>query len=159
MEGNIFVTGVLLKPSDIRLKQNFVPVDSAAQLRTIEELKLYDYEVNTSSTAEHYKKERGVIAQELKEVLPEAVRVIPTSHKELGNEMLIVDDRILLLENIGATQQLDHILKKEQATREYVNSKVKELEEGIHAACFIFNIYCRGKEQRLSDCKKYAKND
>jgi len=43
--------------------------------------------------------------------------------------MLIVDDRLLLLESIGATQQLDYILKKEQVTREYVNSKVKELEE------------------------------
>ncbi len=44
--------------------------------------------------------------------------------------MLIVNDRVLLIESIGATHQLDNIVKKEQAALAFVNDKVKELEEG-----------------------------
>jgi hypothetical protein len=43
--------------------------------------------------------------------------------------MYIVNDRVLLIESLGATKQLDYIVKQEQATLQYVNKKVKELEE------------------------------
>lgn len=44
--------------------------------------------------------------------------------------MYIVNDRVLLFESIGATKHLDTIVKKDQATLNYVNKKVRELEEG-----------------------------
>ena len=43
--------------------------------------------------------------------------------------MYIVNDRVLLIESLGATKQLDKIVKQEQATLQFVNTKVKELEE------------------------------
>ena len=43
--------------------------------------------------------------------------------------MYIVNDRVLLIESLGATKQLDKIVKQEQATLQFVNKKVKELEE------------------------------
>lgn len=45
VQGNILVTGDILKPSDRRLKRNFISVDTSAQLAAIEKLKIYDYEV------------------------------------------------------------------------------------------------------------------
>lgn len=128
VQGNILLTGDLLKPSDRRIKRNLRSVSGASQLKHIENIKIYDYEVRTDEKG-NYKNERGVIAQELKDVIPEAVETITPLHTDLGESMYIVNDRVLLIESLGATKQLDKIVKQEQAALQYVNKKVKELEE------------------------------
>ena len=73
-----------------------------------------------------------VIAQELEKVMPDAVHHIgdvSVSGHNVEN-LLVVNERMLLLENIGATQHLDKAVKREKEEIEFVNSKVKELEEG-----------------------------
>jgi hypothetical protein len=128
VQGNILLTGDLLKPSDRRLKKNITAVNPASHLSALEQIKIYDYEVRQDDKG-NYKKERGVIAQELKEVLPHAVETVPPLHTDLGEAMYIVNDRVLLFESIGATKYLDTVVKKDQATLDFVNKKVKELEE------------------------------
>lgn len=41
MNGNIMVTGNILKPSDYRLKDNFLPVNPAVQLNVINNIRMY----------------------------------------------------------------------------------------------------------------------
>jgi hypothetical protein len=45
VNGNIMVTGNLVKPSDRRLKSNIEPVSTTSQLKKLEQLKIYDYDV------------------------------------------------------------------------------------------------------------------
>lgn len=128
VQGNILVTGDILKPSDRRLKRNFMLVDTSSQMTAIENIKIYDYEVMAEDSV---RKERGVIAQELEKVMPEAVHHlgdVAVSGQNIEN-LLVVNERMLLLENIGATQHLDKAVKREKEEIEFVNNKVKELEE------------------------------
>lgn len=65
--------------------------------------------------------------------MPEAVHRlgdVSVSGANIEN-LLVVNERMLLLENIGATQHLDKTLKREKEELDFVNTKVKELEEGM----------------------------
>lgn len=44
VEGNIQLTGNILKPSDKRIKKNIQPVDSKTQLEHIKKIEIVDYE-------------------------------------------------------------------------------------------------------------------
>jgi len=69
--GNINANDVYIR-SDIRLKRNFVKLDSA--LDKVEQLNGYTYEKKMTLESDEYnKQEAGLIAQELRKVLPEAV--------------------------------------------------------------------------------------
>ena len=57
VQGNILVTGDILKPSDRRLKRNFMLVDSSSQMTSIENIKIYDYEVMAENSG--VRRERG----------------------------------------------------------------------------------------------------
>ena len=69
--GNINANDVYIR-SDERLKRNFVKLDSA--LDKVEQLNGYTYEKKMTLESDEYnKQEAGLIAQELRKVLPEAV--------------------------------------------------------------------------------------
>eukprot|EP01113_Clastostelium_recurvatum_P028656 TRINITY_DN3463_c0_g1_i2.p1 TRINITY_DN3463_c0_g1~~TRINITY_DN3463_c0_g1_i2.p1 ORF type:complete len:400 (+),score=91.17 TRINITY_DN3463_c0_g1_i2:67-1200(+) len=120
--GNILVTGNILKPSDARIKRNVVPHNNTnIALQNIRDLRIYNYEridlsfpSNTNGGAGgdgevSYVPERGLLAQEVKTIIPSAVRVlgdVPLPNGDVVRDMLVVDDRMLLLETIGATQEL-----------------------------------------------------
>eukprot|EP01113_Clastostelium_recurvatum_P047869 TRINITY_DN8602_c0_g1_i1.p1 TRINITY_DN8602_c0_g1~~TRINITY_DN8602_c0_g1_i1.p1 ORF type:complete len:804 (-),score=260.45 TRINITY_DN8602_c0_g1_i1:8-2419(-) len=123
--GNILVGGNIMKPSDKRIKRNIVPITKGQQLTNIKNLRVYDYErVDLSRPATNnnngennnnnvYVPERGFIAQEVQRVVPGAVRVVGNVQLPDGttvDDLLVVDDRVLLLETIGATQELEHML-------------------------------------------------
>jgi len=58
VHGNIMVTGNIVKPSDVRLKSDFDEVRTESQLKNIEKLKIYDYNIkNPLGPGE--KRERG----------------------------------------------------------------------------------------------------
>jgi len=72
--------------------------------------------------------ERGVLAQELQQVMPNAVHPIGdvvVDSKKITN-FLTVNERLLLYENIGATQHLDKELEIEKHYLIEVDSKVDE---------------------------------
>eukprot|EP01133_Synstelium_polycarpum_P003734 gene3734-4304_t len=129
VNGNILVTGELFKPSDRRIKTN-IRKDSSNHWDKINKLKLYEYDRKkmlgydvpfggdeSLSKASTTVREKGFLAQELREVLPNAVTVAGEVRLQDGTtipNLLVVNDRVILLENIGATQQIGRTLKKEQ---------------------------------------------
>lgn len=130
VHGNILVTGNLLKPSDKRLKENIQPASTKTSLQNITRLKLYDYDLkNPAKPGEA--RERGVLAQELQSILPMAVKQLDQVKIENGTtvqNVLVVNERMLLYENIGATQELyNHVLEDEGNVTK-LGEKVNKLE-------------------------------
>ncbi|CAI8028292.1 Myelin regulatory factor, partial [Geodia barretti] len=78
VNGNIRVTGCIEHPSDMRIKTDILPVDSSRQLERVCQMRLYQYRykdgvmrgANPSNESRH---QVGVLAQELRDILPDAV--------------------------------------------------------------------------------------
>lgn len=124
VHGNALITGDLYKPSDRRIKSDITKVDTGEQLQHIRELQMYDYTVRN-------KNERGVLAQELEEVLPNAVHHAGDVeiNGKVVKDFLVVNERVLLYENIGATQQLDKELENEKKNIIQIDTKVQQLTD------------------------------
>ncbi|XP_009072291.1 PREDICTED: myelin regulatory factor-like protein, partial [Acanthisitta chloris] len=110
--GNAKVMGRVMHPSDSRAKQNIREVDTNEQLRRITQMRLveYDYKPEFASVMgikdTH---ETGIIAQEVKELLPEAVREVggvACNDGEKIENFLMVDKDQIFMENVGAVKQL-----------------------------------------------------
>uniref|UniRef100_A0A2I3HLL2 Myelin regulatory factor n=1 Tax=Nomascus leucogenys TaxID=61853 RepID=A0A2I3HLL2_NOMLE len=78
VHGNVKVMGSLMHPSDLRAKEHVQEVDTTEQLKRISRMRLVHYrykpEFAASAGIEATAPETGVIAQEVKEILPEAVK-------------------------------------------------------------------------------------
>lgn len=114
MAGNVNANDVYIR-SDRRLKKNLVEVRDA--LRKVSSLTAYSYDKKQTLEATEYdKKEVGLIAQDVEQVLPEAVtRVVDSSNKD-GTEILTLSNSALIALLVGAVKEL--------------SEKVKELEYG-----------------------------
>ncbi|XP_072310921.1 myelin regulatory factor-like protein [Eucyclogobius newberryi] len=113
--GNAKVMGTIMQPSDQRAKHNIQEVDSEQQLKRITQMRIveFDYkpEFATSMGIDH-PHQTGVIAQEVKELLPSAVREVgdvTCSDGEKIDNFLMVDKEQIFIENIGAVQQLSKL--------------------------------------------------
>jgi hypothetical protein len=108
--------GDIYRPSDKRLKQNFKPLDPQEHANNLSKLRLYEYDIG-SGDGKSLRTERGVIAQEAKEAIPHAVKVAGdvTVGEQKFDDLLVVNERALLYENIGATI--------------FANEKLKVIEE------------------------------
>ncbi|KAM4035766.1 myelin regulatory factor-like protein isoform 2-T2 [Anomaloglossus baeobatrachus] len=110
--GNVKVMGTVMHPSDSRAKRNIQEVDTMDQLRRIAQMRLveYDYRPEFATMmgidALH---ETGIIAQEVRNVLPHAVREtgnITCENGETIENLLMVDKDQIFMENVGAVKQL-----------------------------------------------------
>jgi hypothetical protein len=114
VHGNVQVTGAVLQPSDKRLKEQIVGLDSKQQLANIKRIALYKYELKDAwarlSGREQTRGEVGVLAQELQQVMPDAVRMteqdVVLGGGEVANNLLLVNKERLFMENVGAVQEL-----------------------------------------------------
>ncbi|KAM6425262.1 myelin regulatory factor-like protein [Rhynochetos jubatus] len=110
--GNAKVMGRVMHPSDSRAKQNIQEVDTNEQLRRITQMRLveYDYKPEFASVMGiKNTRETGVIAQEVKELLPQAVREVgdvACNDGEKIENFLMVDKDQIFMENVGAVKQL-----------------------------------------------------
>ncbi|XP_074681545.1 myelin regulatory factor-like protein [Strix aluco] len=110
--GNAKVMGRVMHPSDSRAKQNIREVDTNEQLRRITQMRLveYDYKPEFASVMGiKNTHETGIIAQEVKELLPQAVREVgdvACNDGEKIENFLMVDKDQLFMENVGAVKQL-----------------------------------------------------
>eukprot|EP01133_Synstelium_polycarpum_P015479 gene15479-18382_t len=112
VHGNIAVTGIMYQPSDMRVKTDIHPTDTAAQLGAINNLRIYDYKLTeqwAESTGVTERQDRGVLAQELQQVIPSAVKT--TGDRQLADgtvikEFLMVNKDAIFMDNVGATQEL-----------------------------------------------------
>ncbi|CAN9508219.1 unnamed protein product [Ophioblennius macclurei] len=125
--GNAKVMGNILQPSDCRAKQNIQEVDSEQQLKRINQMRIveFNYRPEFASTVgiddDH---QTGVIAQEVKKLLPQAVKQagdITCSNGETIKNLLLVDKEQIFMENVGAVQQLSKITDN-------LETRIKELE-------------------------------
>ncbi|CAL9682674.1 unnamed protein product [Knipowitschia caucasica] len=113
--GNAKVMGAVMQPSDQRAKHNIQEVDSEQQLKRITQMRIveFDYkpEFATSMGIDH-PHQTGVIAQEVKELLPSAVREVGDVTCSDGakiDNFLMVDKEQIFIENVGAVQQLSKV--------------------------------------------------
>ncbi|XP_027749098.1 myelin regulatory factor-like protein [Empidonax traillii] len=126
--GNAKVMGRVMHPSDSRAKQNIREVDTNEQLRRIKQMRLveYDYKPEFASVMgikdTH---ETGIIAQEVKELLPEAVREVGDVACDDGEKIenfLMVDKDQIFMENVGAVKQLCKVTNN-------LEVRIEELEQ------------------------------
>ncbi|KAM9072653.1 myelin regulatory factor-like protein isoform 1-T1 [Megaptera novaeangliae] len=125
--GNMKVMGTIMHPSDSRAKQNIQEVDTNEQLRRIAQMRIveYDYKpefasamgINTAHQTERSFPDEtcweclclGMIAQEVQEILPRAVREVghvTCENGEMLENFLMVDKDQIFMENVGAVKQL-----------------------------------------------------
>uniref|UniRef100_A0A4W3ID88 Myelin regulatory factor n=1 Tax=Callorhinchus milii TaxID=7868 RepID=A0A4W3ID88_CALMI len=112
VHGNVKVMGSLLHPSDARAKENIQEVDTTEQLRRITQMRLVQYQYKpefASSVGLEDTAETGVIAQEVQEIMPEAVKEsgdVVCANGETIENFLVVNKERIFMENVGAVKEL-----------------------------------------------------
>ncbi|XP_034019074.1 myelin regulatory factor-like protein [Thalassophryne amazonica] len=135
--GNAKVMGAVIQPSDRRAKQNIQEVDSEQQLKRITQMRLveFDYKPEFATTMGiNHTHQTGIIAQEVKELLPSAVKEVgdvTCSDGEKIPNFLMVDKEQIFMENVGAVQQLSKLtdnLETRIQELEVLNSRLAKLK-------------------------------
>ncbi|XP_054828945.1 myelin regulatory factor isoform X1 [Eublepharis macularius] len=131
VHGNVKVMGSLMHPSDIRVKDDIQEVDTTEQLKRISRMRLvhYNYKPEFAATAGlENTSETGVIAQEVREILPEAVKdtgdIVFASGKTIENFLVVNKERIFM-ENVGAVKELCKLTDN-------LETRIDELERWSH---------------------------
>ncbi|XP_051544659.1 myelin regulatory factor-like protein isoform X2 [Myxocyprinus asiaticus] len=110
--GNAKIMGNIMHPSDKRAKHNIQEVDSTEQLKRITQMRIVEYDYKpefASRMGIDQVHETGIIAQEVKELLPSAVKEmgdITCVNGEKIDHFLMVDKEQIFMENVGAVKQL-----------------------------------------------------
>ncbi|XP_036331907.1 uncharacterized protein LOC118743383 isoform X1 [Rhagoletis pomonella] len=120
VHGNLKVSGHIVQPSDSRAKHEIGELDTSVQLRNLQKIRIVRYRYAPEFAVHSGLKrscesdteeivDTGVIAQEVREVIPDAVKeagsiVLPNGNV-IENFLLVNKDRILM-ENIGAVKEL-----------------------------------------------------
>ncbi|KAL3841766.1 hypothetical protein ACJMK2_019868 [Sinanodonta woodiana] len=114
VHGNLKVTGQLYHPSDIRIKEDLKELDSKDQLKKLAQMKIYQYKYSTDyadhvGLPEDQREMTGVIAQEVRDLLPDAVKetgdIVLGNGQKIDNVLVVNKDRIFM-ENVGAVKEL-----------------------------------------------------
>ncbi|XP_042332859.1 myelin regulatory factor isoform X2 [Sceloporus undulatus] len=131
VHGNVKVMGSLMHPSDIRVKDDIQEVDTTEQLKRISKMRLvhYNYKPEFAATVGlENTSETGVIAQEVREILPEAVKdsgeMVFSSGKTIENFLVVNKERIFM-ENVGAVKELCKLTDN-------LENRIDELERWSH---------------------------
>ncbi|XP_033061025.1 myelin regulatory factor isoform X8 [Trachypithecus francoisi] len=132
VHGNVKVMGSLMHPSDLRAKEHVQEVDTTEQLKRISRMRLVHYrykpEFAVSAGIEATVPETGVIAQEVKEILPEAVKdtgdMVFANGKTIENFLVVNKERIFM-ENVGAVKELCKLTDN-------LETRIDELERWSH---------------------------
>ncbi|XP_059149701.1 myelin regulatory factor-like [Physella acuta] len=114
VHGNMRLTGHLTQPSDMRVKKNVQEINPKSQLENVSKLRIYKYSYKDEYASQvgiprdnHV--ETGVLAQEIKEVIPDAVQetgdVVLSNGETIENFLVVNKDRIFM-ENVGAVKEL-----------------------------------------------------
>ncbi|KAM4617630.1 myelin regulatory factor isoform 2-T2 [Discoglossus pictus] len=112
VHGNVKIMGSVMHPSDIRAKEAIEEVDTTEHLKRISQMRLvhYHYKPEFASTVGlDDTSETGVIAQEVQEILPEAVKEsgdVVCANGETIENFLVVNKERIFMENVGAVKEL-----------------------------------------------------
>ncbi|XP_050312385.1 myelin regulatory factor [Anthonomus grandis grandis] len=141
VHGNIKITGHIIQPSDIRAKKNIVELNTAEQLKNVQKLRVVRYEYEPAlasqlSRSSDAHSDTGVIAQEVAQVLPEAVKPAGDLVLENGTSIdnfLVVNKERIFMENIGAVKELCKVtgnLETRIDQLERINRRLHKLKRG-----------------------------
>ncbi|XP_037941211.1 myelin regulatory factor-like [Teleopsis dalmanni] len=171
VHGNLKVSGHIVQPSDSRAKQEIGELDTSVQLRNLQKIRIvrYRYEpefaihsglkrASESDTEEIV--DTGVIAQEVREVIPDAVQeagsiVLPNGNV-IENFLLVNKDRILM-ENIGAVKELCKVTGSLETRIEYLERMNNRLIRAKEIDRNTVPIHKAGKKH-LSDSYEICSN-
>lgn len=144
IHGNLKVSGHIIQPSDSRAKQEISELDTAVQLKNLQKIRIVRYRYEPEFALHSGLKSRkdneeivdtGVIAQEVREVLPDAVQeagsIVLPSGQVIENFLLVNKDRILM-ENIGAVKELCKVtgsLETRIEQLEKINNRLMRMQE------------------------------
>jgi myelin regulatory factor len=151
INGNIRLNGFLLQPSDKRVKTNIIPKNTIESLEKIRHLRLYNYDhVNEFYNITGIKSDTGVLADELQQVIPEAVK--DTGNLRLSDEdqienFLNVDKSRIFMECVGAVQELD---KK----TDNLDIRIDKLEKVVDDTDETCTLDDRSSQQNLLSTKR-----
>ncbi|KAJ1350428.1 NDT80 / PhoG like DNA-binding [Parelaphostrongylus tenuis] len=125
VDGDIYITGQVTRPSDIRLKEDIVEKTSRDALEHLQQLRIVDFRYKPEvadlwGLTEEQRRRTGLIAQELQAVLPDAVRDIGTH--------LTIDESRIFYETVLAMQELCR-LTGDLDTK--IDDKVEEISQRL----------------------------
>lgn len=149
VHGNLKVSGHIVQPSDSRAKQEIGELDTAEQLRNVQRIRVvkyrYEPEFALHSGLWDGKRESlelnglvdtGVIAQEVRMVLPDAVQEagsIRLASGQVIDQFLFVNKDRIYMENIGAVKELCKVtgsLEKRIEQLERINARLVRIQKG-----------------------------
>jgi hypothetical protein len=117
--GDIEYTGTITDVSDRRLKENITPLDNS--LAMIRELPVYSYTMKGDAKQ---KTEYGVMAQDLRALVPNLTSIIDPEHGYIG-----VNYIGLIPWSIRAIQEIDREVASVKAENADLKTRVEKLEE------------------------------
>ncbi|XP_078272792.1 myelin regulatory factor-like protein [Rhinoraja longicauda] len=138
--GNVKIMGTVMHPSDQRAKENIHEVDTTEQLKRITQMRLVEYDYKPDFAIKmgvDHTHGTGMIAQEVKEILPAAVKevgdVTYTNGEKIKNFLMVDKDQIFM-ENVGAVKELckltDNLEKRIQELEVWNNNLAKLKQNG-----------------------------
>lgn len=156
VHGNLKISGHIVQPSDSRAKQEISELDTYQQLQNVKRIRVVKYRYEPefalhSGLTNGYSKglnsvgipiddiadviDTGVIAQEIREVLPDAVQeagsILLPNGDIIDNFLLVNKDRIYM-ENIGAVKELCKVtgsLETRIEQLERINSRLVNIQK------------------------------
>ena len=144
-ELSIWTAGYLIYSSDIRIKNNIIDIDDDMALQKILLIQPKTYEYIDKSRGNN--KVYGFIAQQIKEVIPEAITItketIPNIFKtcECNNDEIILSNDIIS-SNLNINDKIDVIdmenQRKQYTITDILDNKIKLNENLISSNCFIY---------------------
>ncbi|XP_052738755.1 uncharacterized protein LOC112045120 isoform X1 [Bicyclus anynana] len=120
INGNLKVMGHIVHPSDARAKHNIEELDTAQQLKNVQSIRVVKFNYDPSF-AEHSGllgfdprspaplTDTGVVAQEVRKVLPDAVKEagdVTLPNGDTIPKFLVVNKDRIFMENLGAVKEL-----------------------------------------------------
>ena len=109
VNGNIQLSGQIMQPSDARIKNVIREIDPREQLQNVNKIKIVQYKyrpefLNQLPEEDRHRLERipqtGIIAQDVREVIPEAVTTNGSyalaNGREINNMLIVNKDRLFL---------------------------------------------------------------
>ena len=109
VHGNIQLSGQVMQPSDVRIKRVLREVDPKEQLENVKKIKIVQYKYRPEFLSQLPHEERhqlqrtphtGIIAQDIRQVLPDAVSssgsYVLANGKEIEDMLIVNKDRIFL---------------------------------------------------------------
>ncbi|UXI18842.1 hemK methyltransferase family member 2 [Sarcoptes scabiei] len=156
--GNAKVTGNIMQPSDERVKTQIEEVDTRQQLKNVSNMRIVRYQFKPSFAKEvginlTELNGTGLLAQEIREILPEAVKEsgdIVLSNGEMIENFLIVNKDRIFMENLGAVKELCKVTDN-------LETRIDELER-MNTKLSKFNRFdsIKSKQSNTSGLYKFA---